>query len=94
MAEFHPVREFTARGPCPNCGNRDLHHFITPPDIDGSMGPGEDLVEEKTIEQVKPWGGQVVRTSYSETIRYYRTDQTTCDIIRRCTHCGVRWGEK
>lgn len=95
MSVRYPPRDFLAYSPCPSCGDRDLHHFITPPDNDDDMPAGENHMQETEREdRVRSWGGEAVLSIRHKTIHYYRADKTTCDIIRRCLHCGARWPER
>ncbi|MEY8565185.1 hypothetical protein AALF15_01255 [Corynebacteriaceae bacterium 7-707] len=95
MSEHYEPRDFTAYGPCPRCGDRDLHGFDTAPVHDDDMRAGENhRTEWEPEDTIKAWGGNTLMAIRQRPVHYYRTDQSTCDIVRTCKHCGARWGEK
>ena len=88
---YFPVREFQALTDCPKCGLIAYHRFSEPPEEDYSVPSGWDVSVGEPLEEVVEWGGDVVSIVYGRT--YYRTDKSTCDVVREC-ECGATWGEK
>ena len=78
----YPVSTFTAFTVCPECGEVGLFDLHEPPEVDAAPPPVK--------ESVVTYGGTVARTIGGT---HYRTDKTTCDVIRECPKCRARWGE-
>lgn len=96
MSTRYPPRPFTAKGPCPNCGDRDLHDMDTPPDTeqDTTIPDGADHHEETEEHDIILYGSDTPAKTIRQTTHHYRADKTTCDVIRTCNHCHTQWPEK
>lgn len=83
-----PVRKFQALNSCPKCGEFGVFTIENPPEVDAVWESDDDDSEE-----IRSWGGDTVFTIHN-TPRGYKTDKSTCDVVRTCYYCNARWGEK
>lgn len=83
-----PVREFQAFNNCPKCDKFGIFRMEQPPELDTVW---ED--SDGDFEEIKSWGGETVVTIRSKP-RGYKTDKSTCDVVRTCHYCNAQWGEK
>lgn len=97
----YPIRPFAAFTTCPGCGTVGCFPWELPPD------PTDKDTQDESAEALDYLTGQAL--SAHNDVRYlwggetfYTTrthdepppDATTCDVIRTCSTCGARWGER
>lgn len=94
MSTHHEPRQFLARGPCPRCGDRDLHKMEPPPENDPDMEDGVDHVKEEEKEILRAYGERSKDITIRHATHYWRADASTCDVVRTCRNCRERWPER
>lgn len=83
-----PVRDFKALNNCPKCEKLGIFTIENPPEVDTVWESDDD-----DFEEIRSWGGEAVFTIHNMP-RGYKTDKSTCDVVRTCQYCNAQWGEK
>ena len=97
----YPIRPFAAFTTCPGCGTVGCFPWELPPDPTDNQGVSVDPLDyliSQTISAYNDvrylWGGETFYTTSTRTHDEPPPDATTCDVIRTCSTCGARWGER
>lgn len=86
----HPVREFTSIGECPRCGHIATHYMEVPGD------PADEdphYKEPGELVQIFAYGGRAPQKVHDLRLGY-STNWDTCEVVRECVKCEVKWGER